>query len=54
MKTIKKITKDIIEVVEEVSQTRVQQINRNVLKAEKKKLENQIEEINEYLGEFEE
>lgn len=52
MKTIKKISDELIEVVDTVERTEVKQFNKNVLNAEKRKIEARIVEIDLLLTEF--
>ena len=52
MKTVKKISDDLIELVESVTRTEVIQYNKNVLNEEKKNIEGRIEEIDALLKEF--
>ena len=52
MKTIKRITEDIIEIIEEKTTTQVTQYNRNVLKKEKEDLLEKVAEIDEFLAVF--
>ena len=52
VKRITKISDDIIEVVEDITQTQVKQFNKNVLLKEKSDLQDKIVEINKLLTEF--
>ena len=52
VKTITKITDDIIEVVQSITRTEAKQYNKNALIFEKNNLLNKVKEIDEYLAEF--
>lgn len=53
-RTVKKINDNIIEIVETITQTKVEQRNKNVMKVEIEELKEQISIREKYLLEFEE